>query len=83
MSDGKRLERRRALRRECQRRYRKRINAHKTCATLTLGESGLQALLCAGFLKENEAHLKQSIAVATQVAFDLWAAEELAKAGLR
>jgi hypothetical protein len=83
VSDAARPERRIALRRERQRRYRRRVNAHETCTTITLGESRLQALICAGLLDENKAHLKEPIAIAAQAALDAWAVEQLTKAGFR
>ena len=80
-ADDARLERRRALRRERQRRWLQRVNSHQTCTIIIVDELGLQALICAGLLAEDAAHLKADIAFAAQGAFDRFVAEQLERTG--
>ena len=81
VDDDERLDHQRALRRERQRRWIDRVNAHQTCAVITVDEEGLQAMIYAGLLAEDAAHLKAAIALSAQAAFDRFVAEQLDKAG--
>ena len=75
-------DRQREAKRERQRRYRANIAARRICATIAINENGLQALVCAGLLPDELAHLKDEIRRSAQDASNQFAADQLKKAGL-
>ncbi|GAA3887401.1 hypothetical protein GCM10022276_03090 [Sphingomonas limnosediminicola] len=66
-------ERKRELKRANNERYRANVRAHRACTVVTLTEEHLQAMVSAGLLPDDKAHLRDAIGRAAQMQFDQFA----------
>ena len=80
-SESSTSDRKRELKRQNNRRYQANLRARRTCATIVVGEDGLQALVWCGLLPDRPALLKDEIKQGAQALFDKAVRDELKKFG--